>query len=580
MNVTPASTEPQVRSGQRAIFVAGTLIVLAALTAYANSFFGAFVFDDGPSITDNLTVRHLWPAWNALSPPHGGTRGSGLTVSGRPVLNFSFALNYAWGGVAVPSYHVLNVFIHALAGLTLFGLARRTLGQPVLRERFGAAALPLAFTITALWTLHPLQTEAVTYIVQRAESLMSLFYLLTLYFFLRGTQSPTPRRWQALAIAACLLGMGTKENMVSAPVLVLLFDRAFVAGNFAEAWRLRWRCYIGLAATWLLLAALLLSTGGNRSGSVGFNVGTSWWDYALTQFPAIIHYLRLSFWPHPLVFDYGTFWIAHLVDVALHACVVAVLVGGTLFALWRKPELGFLGVLFFAVLAPTSLVPGTTQMIVEHRMYLPLAVVATAVVVGLYTWFGRVSLAVCCALAVVLAVQTFERNCDYRTEATIWRDTVAKRPDNARAHHNLGRCMLLDGQLPAAIEEFTTALRLEPDYALAHDSLGVALAQSGRVAEAILHFEAALRLRPDNALAHYNLGNALLQLHRISEAVPSYEAALRLRPDYPEAHNNLAGALEMLGRVDEARAHYEAALRAKLDYDEARKNLERLRARP
>ena len=309
----PCSPKPAATpASRRAVALACGVLVLAVFAAYANSLTGPFVYDDKDSIVENLTLRHLWPLSDLLAPLSGG-----LTVSGRPVLNLSLALNFAAGGLDVRGYHVTNVLIHALTCLTLFGLVRRTLVQPSLRARFGEAAVPLAFTAAALWALHPLQTEGVTYIVQRAESLMGLFYLLTLYGFVRSVDAPAPRRWQALSVAACLLGMATKENMVSAPVLALLLDRAFVAGSFAEAWRRRRGFYAGLAATWILLIALLASTGGNRGGSVGIGVDISWGDYVLTQFPALLHYVRLAFWPVPLVFEYGTFWIGRLADVWL-----------------------------------------------------------------------------------------------------------------------------------------------------------------------------------------------------------------------------------------------------------------------
>ncbi len=558
---------PPLRSG-RIVALAAGLLVFVAVAAYSNSFGGPFVYDDDSSITDNPTLRHLERIWTVLSPPVGSA-----TVSGRPVLNLSFALNYAWGGLDVRSYHVLNVLIHALAALTLFGLVRRTLQQPALRERFGGGALPLAFSIAAVWLLHPLQTEAVTYSVQRAESLMSLFYLLTLYFFLRSAQSATPFCWLALSIVACLLGMATKENMVSAPLLVLLFDRAFVAGNFAAAWRQRWRFYFGLAASWILLAALLLSTGGNRGGSAGFDVGTSWGAYVLTQFPAIVRYVRLSLWPHPLIFDYGTFWIAHPADILPHACVVAGLLGATLWALRRRPALGFLGAIFIAVLAPTSLLPGTTQMIVEHRMYLPLAPVVVLVVIGIYLVSGRPNSVVFAALATGLGVLTFVRNADYRSTVGLWRDTVVKRPGNAIAHAGLGSALAAAGQFSAAITEDRAALKLQPSNVDALSNLGIALTQAGRPAEALMPLETALHLKPDHATAHLNLGVALDRLKQNAAALAQYEAALRLKPAVPSTLNNLGDALSRAGRHAEGIAHLKEALQLEPEYRDAHLNL-------
>ena len=146
------------------------LIIAAGIWAYHNSLQGPFIFDDHSSVEDNLTIRHLWPIGDALSPP------AKSFVGGRPMVNFSLALNYAWGGLAVWGYHAFNLAVHVLAGLTLYGIVRRTLLRPGLRERFGGASGGwVALAVAVLWTVHPLQTEAVTYISQRCESLMGLF---------------------------------------------------------------------------------------------------------------------------------------------------------------------------------------------------------------------------------------------------------------------------------------------------------------------------------------------------------------------------------------------------------------------
>ena len=522
-HASPRPPEPAAAaSSRRAVALACGGLLLAVFAAYANSLSGPFVFDDKDSIVNNATLRHLWPLSHVLAPLSGG-----LTVSGRPVLNLSLALNFAAGGVDVRGYHVANVLIHALACLTLFGLVRRTLTQPSLRGRFGAAAASVAFTVAALWALHPLQTEAVTYIVQRAESLMGLFCLLTLYGFVRSVDARAPGRWQVLSVAACLLGMATKENMVSAPMLVLLLDRAFVAGSLAGAWRRRRRFYAALAATWLLPVGLLASIGGSRGASAGLGVDISWWNYVLTQFPALVHYLRLSIWPTPLVFEYGTFWIGRLADVWPQACVVVALIAGTLFAWWRKPAVGFLGAWFFAILAPTSLVPGMTQRIVEHRMYLSLAPIVVLIVAAVYLCGGRRGLAALWALAVGLGALTFQRNAAYRSELALWGDTAAKRPANAGAHASLGAALAEAGRMAEAVREYETALRLRPNFLTARNNLGIALVAIGRAGEAIRQLEESLRQDPDDAQAHLNLGVALDLLKRTPEAVPHYEAALR-----------------------------------------------------
>src|SRR6266850_6914087 len=272
------------RTTDRWRWLAPLLLVCAALLAYQNSFTGPFIFDDPLSIQDNPTIQHLWPIWQVLSPPHRG----GLTVEGRPLINLSLAVNYALGGLDVWGYHAVNLTIHVLAGLTMLGVVRRTLLQPRFRGRFGAAANELALAVAVLWTVHPLQTESVTYIVQRAESFMGLFYLLTLYCFIRGAESPQPRRWYALCVSACALGMASKEVMASAPLMVLLYDRAFVSGSFQEAWRRRWRLFLALAATWVLFGCLLLIGGvWVTAAHHAKAVGIVWWKYWLTE-PGVI----------------------------------------------------------------------------------------------------------------------------------------------------------------------------------------------------------------------------------------------------------------------------------------------------
>ena len=186
------------------MFLAVAVLLLAGVVAYYNSFSAPFLFDDDPAIADNPTIRTLWPPWAALSPP-----ATGAGVNGRPVINVSFAINYALGGLDVRGYHAANLAIHLCAALTLFGIIRRTLRQPILRPRFGDQALPIAFAAALGWTLHPLQTESVIFIEQRTESLMGLFYLLTLYAAIRGMEPSRPLRWQILAFVTCLAGLAT-----------------------------------------------------------------------------------------------------------------------------------------------------------------------------------------------------------------------------------------------------------------------------------------------------------------------------------------------------------------------------------
>jgi tetratricopeptide (TPR) repeat protein len=552
------------------------LIIAAGVWAYHNSFQGPFIFDDEASILENRTIRHLWPIGEALSPP----RWSGIT--GRPIINLSLAVNYAVGGTRVWGYHALNLVVHILAGLTLFGIVRRTLLQPRLRERFGAAANGLALITAVLWIVHPLQTESVTYIIQRCESMMGLFYLLTLYCFIRGTVSERPRLWYGLCVTACALGMACKEVMVSAPLMVLLYDRTFVSGSFRVAWRRHGWLLAALAATWVLLGYLVASAGtfGNASRNPYIRLG--WGEYLLTQPGVIFHYLQLSVWPHPLCFDYYGLIATTWPSILPLALGMVILLAATLWA-WKVNSVwGFISAWFFLILAPTSSFLPLDSPMYEHRMYLSLAAVVAMAVVGAFEIGKRLlnkqqGVVLGClaggSVVVLLSFLTFQRNRDYNSELTIWQDTVEKCPDNPRAHNNLGKALFQAGQVPEAIGHYEQALRIQPDNAEPQNNLGAALMKQGRLPEAIGHYEQALRIRANYAEAHNNLGVALMRQGRLPEAIGHYEEALRLRPDYPEAYNNLGIASVQLGQVPEAIGHYEEALRLKPDYAEAHYNL-------
>jgi hypothetical protein len=351
------------------------LIVVAGVLAYWNSLSGPFVFDDVASVVENQQIREWWHVGGLL------TSERELPVAGRPLVNASFALNYALGGLDVRGYHAWNVAVHLVCALLVFALVRSTLEQPALRDRFGSRALDLAFAVALLWALHPLNTEAVDYVTQRTEAMMALFYLATLVATIRGAAEPSRRRWPIAAVALCAAGMACKESMVTAPVMVALYDRAFVFGSLKEAFARRWRLYAGLAATWVILGLLLL--GGARIHSAGFSAGVGVWTYLLNQTVMIVRYLYLAIWPWSLVSNYG--WPAPLTlaDVLPQAVAVFALLAVTVVAMFRWPPLGFAGCSLFLTLAPTSsVVPIATEVGAERRMYLPLVSLIALVVVG------------------------------------------------------------------------------------------------------------------------------------------------------------------------------------------------------
>jgi Tfp pilus assembly protein PilF len=574
------------------VWLAGAIIVLAAVAVYHGIYSVPFVFDDFNAVGLNPTIKHLWRMGEVLRTP----QGTGSGTDGRPIANLSLAINYAFGGLDPAGYHVFSVTIHALAALTLFGVLRRTLPK----WKASAPALPLAFAIALLWAVHPLQTESVTTVVHRTELLVSLFYLLTLYCFIRGTEAaerPTDgssfakatadkeaghRGWFVLSILACLFGMGSKEVMVSAPLIVFLYDRTFVAGSFREAWRQRRGWHLGLASTWAVLVYLRIATPG-RGATGGFGQGMSPWDYALTQCRGIVHYLRLSFWPHPLVLDYGNGVARHVGEVLPQGLLLILLLAGTVAALRYKPALGFAGACFFAVLGPSSsFVPLTTQTIAEHRMYLPLAAVITVVVCGCQALLAAtlpkskalpLGAAFLATAAVGFGLTTVARNRDYRSAVILWTETISQVPDNPRPHDNLADALLEVGRVPEAVAQYEAALRIDPNDAQAHYNLGGVLLDAGRTDDAIREYQAALRSAPNFSWARNNLGTALSRAGRYQEAYEQYVLAVQSDPEHAQARFNLANMLARGGRLDDAIAQYEAAVQLAPDMAAARFNL-------
>ncbi|HEY5228226.1 MAG TPA: tetratricopeptide repeat protein, partial [Opitutaceae bacterium] len=596
---------------------AAALILAAVLAAYSGSLSGPFVFDDVPAITQNPTLRHPGEVWGLLLPP-GDQAG---TIGGRPVLSLSLAANFAAGGTKVLGYHTLNVAIHAVAALLLFGVVLRTLGicrmggqERGLDPPWPASGdLIVAFLTALLWAVHPLQTESVTYVVQRAESLMGLFYLLTIYSFAKYSAGPS--YWGGLCVAACALGMGTKEVMVSAPVVIFLYDRAFVSGSWREALRRHRGLYVGLASTWVLLAYLVAESHG-RGGSAGFGGSASAGSYFLTQCRAVEGYLRQALLPVDLVFDRGTSLVHNPGDVAGSIVLLSALFAGTVYGLFRNHWVGFVGMSFFLILAPTSsFLPIATEPVAEHRMYLPLALISILAVTAAYAAMARVqprraALVLCatgCAAAAALGAGTRARNTDYRSEVALWTDTAAKAPGNPRAHNNLAEALLSAGEPVKAAAEFAESVKVDPDYLPAHYNLGVILLDSGDPGAAIGHLEKAqaaprhqrelhlylaeayervgrhaesagqykqaMVLDPGSAQAAFGLGNNLAALGHYPEAVEALRAASTLEPNSVNIRNNLANALWLAGKRADAVSEYREALKLDPDSASIRENL-------
>lgn len=557
----------------RARVLAIVVLLLAGLAAYSNSFTDLFAgLDAKESVRDNPYIRHLWPLSDAMSLPlladtlaaDEGSKGG--TFVRRPLLSLTFALNQALLGTRPRDYQAVNLAIHLCAGLLLYGLVCRTLLLPRFAGRWRERREGIACAIALLWLVHPLHTESVTNLVQRAESLMGALYLLTLYATARLCGGGHAWGWGSVALVACAYGMGTKETMVTAPVAALLYD-LIVAGNARDTLRQRWCLHTALFSTWLILIVLIATTA--EDAARDFEEGKTI-PYILSQPQVVLHYLRLAFWPDALHVYVNTTQFLHVDGVTpmrsfwLPAIALAGAMLAALWGCWRRHPLGFVGLAFFLYLAPTSSIVATSDVLQEHRMYLALACVVTLVVCGADRLLagrrlGRgLGIALVALAALGLGARTYARNFDYHSEFGMIHPGDMRQALIIVARHEFAR-----GELGRALEHFDAAMaELTDPYARgeAHYDLGNLFLRAQRPAEAKLHFDAAVAVLPELAPAQNNLGALLAVEGDLDGAEYHLRQAVWLFPRHFLALSNLGMVFAMQGNRSAARESFQASV--------------------
>ncbi|HTR77827.1 MAG TPA: tetratricopeptide repeat protein [Gemmatimonadaceae bacterium] len=583
----PAASPPAVAAATirfpKWLSLAWMIILVLTTVAYLPAIRGPFHFDD-TIIDRDSTTRSLRPSI-ALHPT------AQTSVAGRPVVNYTLAINHAVndalgvdarGPNATLGYHVLNVLLHLACATLLLGVLRRTLRRQQVSARWAEHADLFAIIIAGIWTLHPLQSEAVDYVIQRTELIVSLCYLATVYASIRAWDAASPRRrraWYAVAVAACLAGMGSKEVMFSAPVMIVLYDRAFRLSS----WRAivsggRLAFYGALLATEVWLVALI--AGGGRSDTVGFHLGVPWTAYFYSQGWAIAHYIKLFLWPAGQSVDYGWSVVGGWRPVPgllmLTAFAAATLVAWTRPARWGW--FGLLGSWFFLLLAPSSsIVPITTEIAAERRVYLALvAVVILTVIAGDVVFRRLASVAVGASharrraigvaaggiLAVGLASATFARSGTYRDLDTLWRNVTVNAPDNPRGWDNLARQELAHDppREAEAAADLRQAIAVDSTYGPAWYNLGLIDLREGHSTDATRLFARAMAIDPNNPQAVAAYGNALVGAGEPARAIPLLErVAAGATSD--QALIDVGCAYEAAGRLSDAIKAFRAALR-------------------
>jgi Flp pilus assembly protein TadD len=540
-------------------------LILAGAIAYCNCFTKAFVFDD-----------HVWITGNPqLKDPSALPQ---LTLAGRPLITISLWLNYRLGGLEPFGYHLFNLIVHLLAGLTLYGIVRRTLQLAHWPQHYRDSAGGLAFTVALLWLVHPLQTQSVTYIIQRCESVMGLFFLQAVYFSLRAWDSPWWWLWGGLAVATSFLSAACKEVAVAIPLLVVLYDWTFLSGSPGVLLRRRWALYAGLTlGSWICFSLGHLG-GGEEASVIGFRVpGLTPLTYLLSEAGVLVHYLKLSLWPSELALDYIGWPIASSVhDWLWPGLLIAALLLATFWGLWNRAWYGFVGAWFFVILAPTSSFIPIQDLVFEHRLYLSLAAVVVVVVLAgdwLLRSLGqrlhwtktaerRISALVVVVVAGLLMFRTLARNEDYRSADQVWAANVRVRPGCVRAWSNWSNELANRGATEEALEKTAEVVRLTPSGSPFRLTRARVLLLHGDTREAAEDFRTWIdQVSPAQVAHRCGFAQALLLLGNQADAEVQLRKAIALDPHDVRPYPLLALVVAAHGDSEEAEHLRQEALR-------------------
>jgi tetratricopeptide (TPR) repeat protein len=578
----------------RRAFPFAAIVLLGAL-AYSNTLGASFHFDDSYNVVENQLIRDLK---YYVSPSEAEGFYLDNWFRSRYVGYLSFALNYRLHGLDVRGYHIVNIAIHIINALLVYLLVLLTFRTPRLRySALSESAGGIALVSALLFVCHPVQTQAVTYIVQRFASLAAMFYLGSVVAWAAsGLSGKTTSRiaLYVISILSAVLAMKTKEIAFTLPLAIAMYEFMFF-----ERRKRRIVILVPLLLTMLIIPMGLMDTGaslGEMMDSVseaarvpGAKLTRT--QYLSTQFTVIVRYISLIFFPINQNLDYDwplsySFWEPRVI---LSFMFLASLLGLGVYMLRRSyggggrpaSRLAAFGIFWFflAFSVESSVIP-IKNVIFEHRVYLPSIGVFVAVSAGAFTVFGRLrggrALSVMSALMVlvvlVLASATYVRNGVWSSELSLWSDVIEKSSMKARAYNNLGLALESKGHYFEAIERYRTALSLEPN-ARTHNNLGNAYLSISLTDKAVSHFKEALRLKPYYVKAYNNLGAAYITLGMYDRAITQLRKAVMIDPYFAKAQNSLGYALMSKGFYGEAVGYFREALRLEPGYGKARANL-------
>ncbi len=559
-------------------------IIFLCILIYSNSLNSPFAFDDSPNIENNPYIRISELDFQKISDA-----GFKSISYNRPLANISFALNYYFGKYDVTGFHVVNIIIHIINGILVYFFSLITIKQTsnIPDQNFphvrSASIQVMSLFAALIFIAHPVQTQSVTYIVQRMNSMAAMFFLLALILYINGRLSRIKwKRW-ALFLGCFLswvMSLGCKETAGMLPFIILLYE-----WYFFQDLRLGWlkqniKYFIGLFVVLIILVLIYLGKSPfDKILSSYAHRDFTMFERVLTQFRVVVFYISLLLFPHPSRLN-----LLHHVTIShsflnpattLLSLLVIFGLGFLAILIARKQRLiSFFILWFFINLIIESSVIGL-EMVFEHRLYLPILGFILIVASMIFHLLKKQAWAITLAVIMILFLgsATYVRNKVWQDSVTLWSDVVSKNPKSYRAYHNMGVVLKEQGRHKEAIDYFSRALSIKPEFAEVHNNLGFALMEQGRLKEAIDYFTEALKIQPDFAQAHNNLGTAFISQGRIKEATDHFSEAIKLKSDYAEAHNNMGNSLQEQGKLKEAIQFFSNALRIKPDFAGAHNNM-------
>lgn len=508
------------------------IVVLAILifSIYGNTLDCSWHFDDEPNITGNPNIHLKELSWKGIKRALFSGRADPSALY-RPVSCLSFALNYYFGGLDVLGYHLVNIFIHFLTSVFLFLFIYHTLNLPSIRTRYADKAYPIALLATLLWAINPLQTQAVTYLVQRMASMAGMFYIMSMYFYVKARIHVIGSRkvlFFILCFFSFLMALGSKENAIMLPLSLSLYEILLIQEMTKENLRRNLRIFFLVAGAISILGFVYIYV---RGGNIFYFVGDynlrpfTLWQRLLTEPRIIIFYISLLLYPmpHRLNIAHSVEISTSLLDPMTTLLSILLIVGAIVFVVFiarKRPLLSFCVLFFFLNhLVESTIFP--LELIFEHRNYIPSMLLFLPIAIGVWNLVNRYtmkkSMKFILSLFIILLLiglghSTFMRNFIWKNDKSLWMDAVDKSPDTSRPHHNLGKYYQEIGDYKQAIHEYEKALETP---------------ETNRKGEVFV--------------TYYNLGKIYSDLKDPKKASDYYRMAIAMNPDYAPSYNNLAG---------------------------------------